>query len=83
MNTIPERMSYENVFNRKQLKFYIPSRIGLKLNCLKCGSSVAPMNPMDALVAIIVREQTIIAGIFNNENIEAENLLINNFNDCN
>lgn len=54
-------------------RFDIPSKIGLKLNCLKCGSSVAPRKPIEALVAAMLIAHTIIPGIFNKLNIEAEN----------
>lgn len=48
----------------------LPSNTGLKLNWRRCGSSVAPRNPIDALVAIMLIEHTIIPGIFNKERIE-------------
>lgn len=49
-----------------------PSITGVKSNCLKCGSSVAAKNPIDALVATILIEHTITPGILNSDSIETE-----------
>lgn len=62
----------KRILNHKWKISILPSKTGLKLNCLKCGSSVAPRNPIDALVAIILIAHTIIPGIFNNDMIEAK-----------
>lgn len=50
----------------------IPSNTGLKSNCRKCGSNVAPRKPIDALVAIILKAHTTIPGIFINAGIDAK-----------
>lgn len=44
--------------------FVSPSSIAVKSNCLRCGSSVAPKKPIDALVAIILNAHTKTPGIF-------------------
>lgn len=60
------------MMNRLFVSSILPSSTAVKSNCRKCGSSVAPKNPIDALVAIMLIEHTIIPGIFNNDNIDAE-----------
>lgn len=52
---------------------YLPSKTGPRLNCLKCGSSVAPRKPIDALVAIILIEHTKTPGIFKSVGIDTVN----------
>lgn len=50
-----------------------PSRMGDRPNCRRCGSRTAVRKPMDALVEIIDKDVTIIAGIrriFRNESGE-------------
>lgn len=54
-----------------------PSITGLRLNCRRCGSSRAPKNPIDALVAIIPSEHTKMLGIFNNVSIDAVKVEVN------
>lgn len=51
---------------------YEPSKMGVKSNWRRCGSSVAPRKPIDALVAIMLIPHTTIPGIFNKVSIEAE-----------
>lgn len=59
-------------FLKKFNKYNLPSTTGPILNCRRCGSSRAPKNPIDALVAIILIEHTKMLGIFNNVINEAE-----------
>lgn len=47
-----------------------PSQIADNSNCLKCGSNVALINPIDALVAPIPRQHTIMPGILKTCNSE-------------
>lgn len=54
-----------------------PSITGLRLNCRRCGSSRAPKNPIDALVAIILNEHTKMLGIFSNVTMDAERIKAN------
>lgn len=46
-----------------------PICTAVKLNCLKCGSSVALMNPIEAEVAQMPKVQTTTPGIFIRLNI--------------
>lgn len=40
-----------------------PNATGVKLNCRKCGSSVAPRKPIEILVAMMLSELTMTPGI--------------------
>lgn len=70
LSIIHPHMGAVVAYNPPWMMKIAPSKTGLKSNCLKCGSSVAAKNPIDALAAIIVIEQTIIAGILSSDNIE-------------
>lgn len=59
-----ENFSLEKFENQNALCFVSPSSIAVKSNCLRCGSSVAPKKPIDALVAIILNPHTKTPGIF-------------------
>lgn len=50
--------------NQNTANVVSPSSIAVKSNCLRCGSSVAPRKPIDALVAIILNAHTKTPGIF-------------------
>ena len=63
---------------KKNWRNHLPSKTGLKSNCLKCGSSVAARKPIDALVAMMLIEHTIMPGIFISDNIETTKKCIKN-----
>lgn len=49
-----------------------PNEIGLRSNWRKCGSSVAPKNPIDMLVAMMLNELTMTPGILMIDDILTE-----------
>lgn len=49
----------------------MPNNIGPRLNCLRCGSNVAEIKPIEALVAAIANEHISTPGIFRTVNKEA------------
>lgn len=59
---------------------FLPSKTGDKSKMRRCGSSVAPRKPIEALAAIMLIAHTIIPGIFNKDSIEAANAWISKIN---